>query len=1061
MIEYTQASLDEQDEKVIHYSNEGNYKKALECAKKSLDIAKHIYSPNHGRIGTCHNNIAFFQHKLGNFSEAESNYLSSIENTENWCGPESPELCNTLDNLGKLYKELGRYEEAEQQHLRAIKLLKTAFGPLHPNMPQFLNNLGDLYSAQGRFREAEIRFKSSLNLWRELKGPAAPETATPMFNLGEIYRNLGKYSEAEEYIFRSLEIRQQTVPPGHHTLVSFYNSLGNLFYDKGEYEKSLEYHNKAGEIYSRVNGENHPLTARTINNIAMTMRILGRLDQAETMYLKAVKHWEEIYKGDHPDIAATMNNLAILYEQIGDFEHAEHYYRRALEIWRNFLGHDNIDVAISYNNLANLYIIKEDYKQAKELCEKALIILERIVEPDSPKLVYTYITLASICSSQGKISQAEEYYNKTITIYEKAGNPDPCGLATVWNNLGMLYQDQNYYTKAEECINRAIEIRENYLSGEHPDNINPLLNLAALHMVRKDYHGALILFKKILSIQESYIDTVFSFADEEQKLQFIENLSTPYLACLSAIHNHPAKKDAGSVEFGFEMVIRRKGIVLDAEARTLKIFQSQLSGAKKETWKDRSAKLSQLAQLILANLSKNNKKMDADKEKIKKLREEIKEIDKNLRESSSPATQVLSLETVTLPAVIKSLPKNTTFLEFVKIRDFDFTNIKSPWGLIRYIVFILKKDGSIKMIDLGEADEIDETIMEIHRQIHIQLQDTERLLKLLYTQLWLPLEKYLQEITRVIICPDGLLTLVPFAALMDDSGRYLVERFTITHVTGVGEILPPAKKNTDVEKSIVFVANPDYDYHEDIPSLREKSGPKLRKFEFESFKGISTEAAEILPLVPGDKNRKKVLEKTGATKAAVLALRNPWILHLATHGFFGINQGGSNTHPKTGLSKSTWSLTQSGLALTGANHSDLVSGNTEGLLTALEVTGMELSGTELVVLSACDTGIGEFLSGEGVFGLRRAFALAGAKNLVMSLWSVDDKYTLHQMKIFYKNLRYMPPAEALRQAQLKIMAELKKKKREEGHTSTGLWAPFIIQGGQALTGMIFEEKESE
>jgi CHAT domain-containing protein/Flp pilus assembly protein TadD len=1059
MIEYSQVGLDELEEKLFRYSKEGNFKKGLECGKKSMEIAKRIYSPNHGRIGACHNNIAFFQHKLGNYSEAVSNYLSAIENTENWCGPESPELCMTLDNLGKLYKELGRYEEAEPQHLRAIKLLKMEYGPLHPNMPQYLNNLGDLYSVQGRLREAEIYFKSSINLWKELKGPAAPEITTPMFNLGEIYRILGKYSEAEKYICHSLEIKQQAVPPGHHTLASFYNSLGNLFYDKGEYNKSLDYHNEAVEIYSRVYGENHPLTARSFNNIGMTLKTLGRLEQAEAMYLKAVKLWESIYEGDHPDIAATMNNLALLYEQIRDFERAEHYYHRALGIRLNILGPDNINVAISYNNLANILLKKEDYEQAKELCQKALIILERIVGPDGPKLVYTYNTLASICNRQGNYNQAEEYYKKTTAIYEKAGNPDPYGLATVWNNLGKLYQDQNNYTKAEECINRAIGIRKSYLSDKHPDNIDPLLNLAALHMIRKDYHGALILFKKILSIQESYIDTVFSFADEEQKLQFIENLSTAYLVCLSAIHSHMAKKDANTLGFGFEMVIRRKGVVLDAEARTLKILQSQLTGTANGAWKNRSAKLSQLARLILANPSENNKKMAADKKKIEKIREDIKEIDRSLRESSSPPAQVLSPVNVALPDVIKALPENTAFLEFVKIRDFDFIDFKAPWGIIRYIVFILKKDGSVKMIDLGGADEIEQTIIETHRQIHIPLHDTGRLLRRLYTQIWLPLEKYLQNISRVIICPDSLLTLVPFAALTDNTGRNLVERFTITHVTSAGEIIPPAKKYTAGEEPSVFVANPDYDFLKDKPSSKNKSAPKARQIKFKRFKGISTEADEILPLLPGDKNRKKVLEKTGATKAAVLGLRNPRILHLATHGFFGLGRSDSNTPLETGLSKRTWSLTQSGLALTGANHSDLVSGNTEGLLTALEVTGMELSSTELVVLSACNTGIGEFLSGEGVFGLRRAFAIAGTRNLVMSLWSVSDEYTLRQMKIFYKNLRHMPPAEALRQAQLKIMTELKKTK--ERYAFPAIWAPFIIQGGQALTDMIFEDKESE
>jgi CHAT domain-containing protein len=143
-------------------------------------------------------------------------------------------------------------------------------------------------------------------------------------------------------------------------------------------------------------------------------------------------------------------------------------------------------------------------------------------------------------------------------------------------------------------------------------------------------------------------------------------------------------------------------------------------------------------------------------------------------------------------------------------------------------------------------------------------------------------------------------------------------------------------------------------------------------------------------------------------------------------------------------------LVRSGLAFTGANKSAQITDGDDGILTALEITGMDLYGTELVVLSACDTGVGEIKTGEGVFGLRRAFALAGAKNLMMSLWPVSDDITAKQMKAFYMNLQKLPPAEALRQAQLETIKELKAIAIYGGTAPPGLWAPFILQGAQAL-----------
>ena len=186
--------------------------------------------------------------------------------------------------------------------------------------------------------------------------------------------------------------------------------------------------------------------------------------------------------------------------------------------------------------------------------------------------------------------------------------------------------------------------------------------------------------------------------------------------------------------------------------------------------------------------------------------------------------------------------------------------------------------------------------------------------------------------------------------------------------------------------------------------------------------------------------------------------RSPRILHLATHGFFlqdeEIDLGGEmrgltvvpKEKPAPGKRYEN-PLVRSGLAFAGANKASEITAGDDGILTALEITGMDLYGTELVVLSACDTGVGEIKTGEGVFGLRRAFALAGAKNLLMSLWPVSDEITANQMKSFYQNLQKLPPAEALRQAQLETIKELKSK---EGFASPALWAPFILQGGQAL-----------
>jgi CHAT domain-containing protein len=315
-------------------------------------------------------------------------------------------------------------------------------------------------------------------------------------------------------------------------------------------------------------------------------------------------------------------------------------------------------------------------------------------------------------------------------------------------------------------------------------------------------------------------------------------------------------------------------------------------------------------------------------------------------------------------------------------------------------------------------------------------------------------------VDKVVIGPDGALNLLPFAALVDDSNRSLIERYRLAYVSSGRELAREKGRTKAPESDLLLVANPAFD-RVMTGGGKHADAVRSRSFNqtFTSLPGTEQEAQEIPLLVPGDKKRKRVLVGLEATAMAVKAARNPRILHLATHGFFLGDQAVQLSSSVRGISVKSSSeeesekrvyenpLLRSGLAFAGANHAVQKDEGDDGLLTAYEISGMDLSGTELVVLSACETAVGQVHSGEGVFGLRRAFALAGAKVLMMSLWPIDDEITARQMKVFYQNLSKLPPAEALRQAQLDTIKELRAK---HPSASPALWAPFIVQGAKAI-----------
>jgi CHAT domain-containing protein len=266
---------------------------------------------------------------------------------------------------------------------------------------------------------------------------------------------------------------------------------------------------------------------------------------------------------------------------------------------------------------------------------------------------------------------------------------------------------------------------------------------------------------------------------------------------------------------------------------------------------------------------------------------------------------------------------------------------------------------------------------------------------------------------------------VPFAALIGGDDRFLIERFQFAYVGSGRDLARPERVRATPTLDLALVADPDFG-----------TGGK-----YAPLPGTAAEAEQIPPLVPG--NRQKILRGGEATETAVKALPPSRILHMATHGFFldratfGLEEDGFDH-----------ALVKSGLALAGASRAGQPAGGDDGLLTALEVSGLDLSATDLVVLSSCDSGAGSVTHGQGVVGLRRAFSTAGARSVLMTLWPVGDDVTAQIMVGFYRNLSRLSPAAALHQAQVDALARIRAR---DGFAAPRLWAPFVLESANGFT----------
>jgi CHAT domain-containing protein len=1029
----------------------------------------------------------------GRYAEAIPLAQRVLELREKALGPAHPDVALSLNNLAVLYDSTAQPVKAEPLYQRSLAIREKALGPAHPDVALSLNNLAVLYEATGQYAKAKPLMQRSLAIREKALGPEHPDVALSLNSLAVLYEATGQYAKAEPLMQRSLAIREKALGPEHPDVATSLNSLAGLYKTTGQYAKAEPLYQRSLAIRKKALGPVHPDVASSLNNLATLYNSIGQYAKAELLMRSVLAIDEKSLGHTHPDVATSLDNLALLYKSAGQYAKAEPLMQRSLAIREKALGPEHPDVATSLNSLAGLYQATGQYAKAEPLYQRSLAIYKKALGQEHRDVALTLNNLAALYDATGQHVKAEPLYQRSLAIYKKALGQEHRDVALTLNNLAALYDATGQHVKAEPLYQRSLAIYEKVLGLAHPGVAAILGNLADLYAAQRNYGTANRLFTRSLNIQDRQIREVFAFTTEDQKLQFLEDVQWSYWGYLSMIHQH-LKNDPQAVHDGFETVLRRKGVVFDAEARTREALRGRLSKAAHQEWGRLSELRSELAQMFLNK--PQSLSTDQYQNKLATLQQQIEQSEQRLATESTLVNKELQQRSVTIDAVAKHLPTNAALVEFVKIRDRDFANgqWESSW---RYLAFVLTANGNVALVDLGDASTLEGQIQGALHDIKVSIearglqllkkpdsanpsQPNLQSLKTLYSQVWTPLEKALGTAEKVTISPDGLLNLVPFAALIDREEHAVVERYRLTYVSSGRELVASEGAVAKPESNLLLVANPAFDGTAQGVSRTEAS-LRSRDFRgvFSQLPGTEREAKEIPPLVTDRGGKRSVLVESKAIEGSVKSARSPRILHLATHGFFLQDEEidlCAETRGVTVMKTATLAekvlcekargvivvknakpvppkryenpLIRSGLAFAGANKASEVTEGDDGILTALEITGMDLYGTELVVLSACDTGVGEVKTGEGVFGLRRAFALAGAKNLMMSLWPVSDEITANQMKAFYRNLQKLPPAEALRQAQLETIKELKAQ--YDGMAPPGLWAPFILQGAQAL-----------
>ena len=922
--------------------------------------------------------------------------------------------------------------------------------------PGALNQRVNQLIEQGKYQEAIPIAERAVEVAKHTLGPDHPKTADALNDLGFIFQKIGNYAKAEPLYQEALRIRQKVLGPEHSDTANSLNNLASLYWAMGEYVKAEPLLKEALGIRQKVFGSGHPDTAQSLNNLAELYQAMGEYAKAEPLLQEALRIRQKVLGSENPDTAVSLNNLAELYRVMGEYSKAEPLYQEGLRILQKVLGPEHRETATILNNLASLYQDMNEYAKAEPLLQEALQILQEILGKEHPDTARSLNNLAALYEAMGEYAKAEPLYQGALQIRQKLLGTEHLDTAQSLNNLGGLYEDMDEYAKAEPLYQEALQIRQKVLGPEHPDTAQSLDNLAVLEFDLGRIDQAAAFARQASAAELTILSKIFSFTSEEQRLAYLD-IFHPYSL-------FPFLK--GTETDLAAAVLRYKGVVLDSivEDRLLAEARSQDQKLVEHLNLDKR----QLGPLLLEPAQKLSAETN---QRIEVLEGEVENIESQLAQHVAGLGRARHALGVSLEQVQPTIPNDGALIEYLHYWYYLGKGKSEP----RYGAIVLFSKGAPLWIPLGKANEIEHLVRRYGTLVRDSREEDElsENLQKLYEVLWEPIGQALPSQTkRIIISPDGELNFISFATLLTKDKQFLAQTYNVQYVASGRDLLREPKPST--AKEVVLFANPDFglastprltkaeDRSSDgaSKSIRGSEKREIEDWSFGSLEGTQKESDELIKKFAGWGWTPIEFTAKEATKEALLKIHSPYILHLATHGFFAKEDpttaqtepeaqlGGRQSVTKSKFFKNP--MHRSGLALAGAQttieawkREEVPPVENDGILTAEDVSTLDLQGTWLVTLSACDTGSGEARAGEGVMGLRRGFIQAGAQNLLMTLWPISDEVTVQIMSDFYEAAHKTGNApEALAKVQRNWLLKLRAEKGLA--QAVNLAGPFIM-----------------
>lgn len=1015
----TYYQLKQNDSSIVYFEA------VLAAIKKSGEVKKPEYR---GILES----LAILKSEKGDFKASLVLYQELEAAVKEATGENNKEYAGITNMMGRLYLELADLNNAEIFFRKSMELSKKLSGINDAAYAQGLNNMGAVYRSKGDFKNARGYYEEALIIRKKLNGEDEYYAQT-LNNIAELYSSEGNYPMAESLSIKAIAIRKNISGEENEFYALNLNNLAAMYADLGKNSEAETLHLQVMKIRKKLFGENHLDYAQTLNNIALVYDNMGRYAEAERDYLKALTIRKMMLGTEHPLYAQTLNNLGALYSNMGRYAEAEQNYLQALGIRKRVQGEEHPDYAQVLDNLASTYAATSDYKKAEPIYQQALAIRKRMLGEMHPDYANSLSNLGVLYLLTDHFELAQKLFRQMIDIYvNRKDHPEL--YAKAFHSLAELYRRSGDFKNAEIYYQKSLMLLKNTLGEKHPDNAYALLGLGVLKAQTGNYTQAENLLDSSITLMFDHVQNNFINLSESEKIQWWDEEATRYQMAPSLLVSNP-NYSASFLKKTFARQMQLKGLILNDGKKMLEQVRKNGNPELKSLLSQWQTNKATLASQYSMPVNDRLNVLDSLEKATTALEKQI-----NQRSADFRLAQIQSEPG--FEEIRHALHADEAAIEFIRFTYFNQYQTDS----VLYAAFIVKpglKDPKFivlcsekklaSLLDAGNNSSAN-FVATLYRGLDGR-SNTQSINKSdsLHKLVWLPIQTYLEDVKTIHLAPAGLLNRVAFNALASDSGKYLIDRYHLRQYTSIASVTDRVKiTESGNKRDILLYGGVDFEASSAVGSpdkavnsfggvTRSGSGSA-----WASLSGTLTEVKSIKELCAGKKIPASIVAGAAATEESFKALsgHSPGILHLSTHGFSlpDASKNSNDNFYSNAFSSAENPLLRSGIILAGANNAwkggHTVAGKEDGILTAYEIASLDLGNTNLVVLSACETALGDIRGTEGVFGLQRAFRLAGVKQMVLSLWQVPDKETIELMTLFYNGiLTGIPPADALNQAQ--------------------------------------------